>query len=298
MAKAIGNVFTSKTARHILDRYRITKGHGFKLKDHDPGDKGGLPLTHEDGNALLQQGVGRLSELQALLYADNRYALLCCLQAMDTAGKDGTINHVMSGVNPQGVRVTSFKAPGPHEKVHDFLWRISAALPARGQIGIFNRSQYEDVLVARVHPELLGKDTKPGHKFWARRLEAISAFEDHLAREGTIILKFFLNISRAEQKRRLIARLDDPSKHWKFDTHDIAERDYWDDYQNAYQEAIAATATQRAPWFVVPGNHKWFARLVVVAALIEALEKLDLRYPDADASGIADARAKLEAEPD
>lgn len=298
MAKTNGSVLTTKTARHILDRYRITKGHGFKLKHHDTADTGGIPLDHHDGVTLLAEGVERLTELQALFYADGRHAMLCCLQAMDTAGKDGTIKHVMSGVNPQGVRITSFKAPGPHERVHDFLWRINAALPALGQIGIFNRSQYEDVLVVRVHPDLLPRNDKPGQKFWERRLAAIAAFEDRLTREGTVVLKFFLHLSRAEQKRRLIARLDDPAKHWKFSTADIAERTYWDDYQHAYQEAIAATAAPRAPWFVVPADNKWFARLVVVSALIEALEKLDLRLPQPDLSGIASAREALVAEED
>jgi PPK2 family polyphosphate:nucleotide phosphotransferase len=222
---------------------------------------------------------------------------------MDAAGKDGTIKHVMSGVNPQGVQVTSFKGPGPEELAHDFLWRAARALPQRGHIGIHNRSHYEEVLVVRVHPAILDKQRLPpellGKKLWDQRLAAIAGFERYLARQGTVVLKFFLNLSKAEQKRRFLARLDEPGKNWKFSEADLAERAYWDDYQDAYQEAIAATASPDAPWFVVPADNKWFTRLVVVAAMIEALDGLDLKIPQMSADelgALQAARLKLEAE--
>ncbi len=292
-----------KQLGRLLDRYRVTKGKGFRLKDHDPGDTAGNLIAHDQAEALLAAGVGRLAELQEKLYAQDRWSALCVFQAIDAAGKDGTIKHVMSGVNPAGVQVTSFKAPGPEELAHDFLWRSVRALPARGRIGIFNRSHYEEVLVVRVHPEILGRQHLPtelvGKKLWDQRLRAIAGFERYLARQGTVVLKFFLHLSKDEQKRRFLSRLDEKDKHWKFSTADLAEREHWDAYQAAYQEAIAATAAPWAPWFVVPADHKWFTRLVVSAALIEALDRLDLRIPklapDAEAALDA-ARVKLETE--
>jgi PPK2 family polyphosphate:nucleotide phosphotransferase len=233
--------------------------------------------------ALLQQGVVRLAEMQDRLYAQDRWSVLCIFQAMDAAGKDGVIKQVFSGVNPQGCQVHSFKAPGAIELDHDFLWRHSIALPERGRIGIHNRSWYEEVLVLRVHPEFLARQRLPpsliGKKIWDERLEDIAAYERYLARQGTVVLKFFLNVSKEEQKKRFLARIEEPQKNWKFSPNDVAERAHWDDYMKAYQAAISATAALHAPWFVVPADAKWFTRLVVVAAIIEALEKLELHYP-------------------
>jgi len=292
-----------KHVRALLDRCRVTHGKGFKLKHHDPADTAGHILSKQQADHLLRAGVERLAALQAKLYAQDRWSMLCVFQAMDAAGKDGTIGHVMSGVNPQGVQVTSFKVPGPEELAHDFLWRTARALPQRGHIGIFNRSHYEEVLVVRVHPAILDKQRLPpelvGKKLWDQRLEAIAGFERYLARQGTVVLKFFLNLSKAEQKRRFLARLDEPGKNWKFSEGDLAERAYWDDYQAAYQETITATASPDAPWFVVPADNKWFTRLVVVAAMIEALDGLDLKIPQMSADelgALQAARLKLEAE--
>jgi PPK2 family polyphosphate:nucleotide phosphotransferase len=247
--------------------------------------------------------VQRLSELQERLYAQNSWAMLCVMQAMDAAGKDGTIKHVMSGVNPQGVQVTAFKVPGSEELAHDFLWRANRALPARGHIGIFNRSHYEEVLVVRVHPENLERQHLPkglvGKRLWEQRLEAIATFERYLTRQGTVVLKFFLNVSKQEQKRRFLERLEEKEKNWKFSASDLSERAFWDDYQHAYQEAIAATATPHAPWYVVPADHKWFTRLIVVGAMIEALDELHLKYPTPSQDELASlqaARLKLESE--
>ena len=283
----------------LLKRHRVTGARHFRLSDHDPADRDGLPVDEEAGRALLAEGVERLAALQADLYADGRWALLALFQAMDAGGKDGTIKHVMSGVNPQGVTVASFKQPGPVELAHDFLWRISAALPRRGQIGIHNRSHYEEVLVTRVHAELLDRQrltaAKHGHKFWKHRYRDIRNFEAYLGRQGTVVLKFFLHVSKDEQRRRFLARLDDPDKTWKFSAADLAERQHWDSYQDAYEDAIAATATADAPWFVVPADRKWYAHLVVVEALIHALERLDLSRPPPE-SGLDKARRQLEAE--
>lgn len=289
----------------LLDRYRVTEGKGFKLKKYDTDDSGGDTLDKGEGERLLAEGVAKLSALQEKLYAEGQRALLCVLQARDAAGKDGTVKHVMSGVNPQGVQVTSFKQPGPTELAQDFLWRIHLRCPSRGHIGIFNRSHYEDVLVTRVHPELVktlapikhNGDVAP--KFWRHRLEDISSFERHLGREGTTVLKFFLNVSKAEQKRRFLDRLDEPDKHWKFSAGDLKERDYWDAYTEAYEDTIAGSATPEAPWFVVPADHKWFAHLIVVGAMIEALEAMDPQVPRVTAEqeeAIREARAKLEGE--
>jgi PPK2 family polyphosphate:nucleotide phosphotransferase len=295
---------SAKQVRKLLDRYRVTRGKGFRLKDHDPADTGGHLLTADQAQHLLAAEVDRLAALQEKLYAQDRWAVLCVFQAIDAAGKDGTIKHVMSGVNPAGVQVTSFKVPGPSELAHDFLWRSVRALPERGRIGIFNRSHYEEVLVVRVHPDILTHQRLPvelvGKKIWDQRLRAIAGFEHYLARQGTVVLKFFLHLSREEQKRRFLARLEEKDKHWKFSAADLAERDHWDAYQAAYQAAIAATAKPWAPWFVVPADHKWFTRLIVSAALIEALDGLDLRIPPLDPAAetaLAAARAQLEAEP-
>ena len=292
-----------KRLRRLLDRYRVTDGMGFRLKHRDPADTGGGLVDEKHSAALLADGVRRLAALQERLYPQDSWALLCVFQAMDAAGKDGTIAHVMSGVNPQGVTVTSFKAPGPDDLAHDFLWRVMRHAPARGQIGIFNRSHYEEVLVVRVHPQLLEAQHLPpslrGRKLWRHRLEDIAAFERYLARQGFVQLKFFLHISREEQRRRFLDRLDTPSKTWKFSPADLAERAYWDDYQDAYEDAIAATAAPHAPWFVVPANQKWFARLVVVEAMVAALEDLNLRLPavpPGHAAQLADARRQLLAE--
>ena len=272
-----------KRVTKILDRYRVTKGRGFRLKDYDPGDTAALEMEKTAAEALLKQGVVRLAEMQDKLYAQDRWSVLCIFQAMDAAGKDGAIKHVFSGVNPQGCQVHSFKVPTPMELDHDFLWRHSTALPERGRIGIHNRSWYEEALVLRVHPELLARQRLPpsliGKKIWDERLEDIAAYERYLARQGTVVLKFFLNVSREEQKNRFLSRIAEPEKNWKFSPNDVAERAHWDDYMKAYQAAISATAVPHAPWFVVPADAKWFTRLVVVAAIIEALEKLDLHYP-------------------
>ncbi len=287
----------------LLDRYRITDGKGFRLKHVDPGEDGDGVAPQAQAEALLLKGVQRLAALQEKLYAQDRWSLLCVFQAMDTAGKDGTIKHVMSGVNPAGVRVHSFKAPGPEQLAHDFLWRAHAEVPERGRIGIFNRSHYEEVLVVRVHPDLLDAQHVPaekiGKKIWEHRLEDIAAFEKHLCRQGTIVLKFFLHISRDEQKQRILARIDDPAKNWKFSPNDLSERLRWDAYMDAYEAAISGTASTHAPWFVVPANHKWFAHLVVVEAMIEALEALELRTPvptQAQVQALAEARRHLENE--
>jgi PPK2 family polyphosphate:nucleotide phosphotransferase len=290
--------------RHILDRYRITAGKDFRLKTFDPGDTAGHLLTREQADSVVSEDVRRLSKLHDRLNARNEWALLCVFQAMDAGGKDSTIKHVMTGVNPQGVQVTSFKVPGRGELAHDFLWRINRALPERGTIGIFNRSHYEEVLAVRVHPELLERQRLPkqliGKTVWEHRLQSITDFERHLTRQGIIVLKFFLHVSKEEQKRRFLDRLDQREKHWKFSPSDIVERAFWDDYQHAYQEAIAATAAPHAPWFVVPADNKWFTRLIVVAAMIEALEALDLTLPDLTAkqqAALDEARKNLESEP-
>ena len=292
-----------KRITRLLDRFRITDGRNFRLKDFDPGDTAPDLIDHIDAEALLARSVTHIAEMQSRLYAQNSWAVLCVLQAMDTAGKDGTIKHVMSGVNPQGVEVTSFKTPSSTELSHDFLWRVSAALPRRGSIAIFNRSHYEEVLVARVHPEILQQQHLPpqriDRKIWKHRLEDIARFEEYLDRQGTITIKFFLHISRNEQKRRLQERLNDPAKHWKFDPNDMKERDYWDDYQDAFEAAIKATASKHAPWYVVPADHKWFAHLIVGEALIHTLEKLNLDLPaeTAERKAMLDqARKSLNAE--
>jgi len=278
-----------KRIDRFVEPYRITKGKKFRLEDIDPGDTGGLgsdqkPMARE----LLEKGIQWLDEEQHKLYAQDRHSLLLVFQAMDAAGKDGTIRHVMSGVNPQGSQVFSFKQPSMEELDHDYLWRCQKCLPERGRIGIFNRSYYEEVLVVRVHPELLGRQKLPpglvAKGIWKERLDDIAGFERYLARQGTTVLKFFLHVSRKEQKRRFLDRLEQPEKNWKFSPADIGERKYWDAYMAAYEDAIRRTASREAPWYVVPADNKWYTRLVVAAAIVEALWKLDLAYPGIDAA--------------
>lgn len=296
--------------QEILDRiekyvhpFRITKGDSFKLANFDPGDTRGLRLDRGEATDLLQRGTVWLAEEQDMLYAQKRWSLLLVFQAMDAAGKDGTIKHVMSGVNPQGCQVFSFKQPSSEDLDHDFLWRYAKRLPERGRIGIFNRSYYEEVLVVRVHEHLLKQQRLPSQlvtkRIWQERLFDIAHFEDYLTRQGTIILKFFLHVSRKEQKKRFMERLDRPDKHWKFSTADVHERKFWGDYMHAFEEAIRTTASKRAPWYVVPADNKWFTRIVVAAAIVEAVEKLDLAYPTVDAKKkkeLQTARAALSRE--
>ncbi len=290
----------------FVDPYRITRGKKFRLGDFDPGDTGGLDSDRKPmARDLLARGVRWLAEEQEKLYAQDRRSLLLVFQAMDAAGKDSTIRHVMSGVNPQGCQVFSFKQPSMEELDHDYLWRYHNRLPERGRIGIFNRSYYEEVLVVRVHPELLEGQRIPREQvtrdIWKRRLEEIAGFERYLARQGTTVLKFFLNVSRKEQKARFLERLDQPRKNWKFSPADIAERRHWDGYMAAYEDAIRRTATKEAPWYVVPADHKWFTRLVVSAAIVQALRRKDLSFPDVGAARkreLGTARRALMAEKD
>jgi PPK2 family polyphosphate:nucleotide phosphotransferase len=286
--------------RKYVHPFRISKGKGFRLKHFDPGDTCGLKLGKKEAADLLQHGIAGLAEEQDMLYAQDSWSLLLIFQAMDAAGKDSTIKHVMSGVNPQGCQVVSFKQPTPEELDHDFMWRCVRHLPERGRIGIFNRSYYEEVLVVRVHPEILKKQKLPapllGKRIWDERLADIAQFEDYLARQGTKILKFFLHVSRKEQKKRFLDRLDEPEKNWKFSASDAHERKFWGDYMQAFEEAIRATASKHAPWFVVPADNKWFTRLVVAAAIVDAMESLRLAYPKVDAAKekeFAAARAAL-----
>jgi PPK2 family polyphosphate:nucleotide phosphotransferase len=271
-------------ARRFSRPYRIRDGKRFRLRDIDPDDTGDLGA--EDKPAAkegLQTGVEALAELQDMLYAQDRYAVLLIFQAMDAAGKDGAIKHVMSGVNPQGCQVASFKKPSDEELDHDYLWRCMRHLPERGRIGIFNRSYYEEVLVVRVHPELLAHQKLPpelvSKRIWEERFRQIREFERHLCENGTVIRKFFLHVSRGEQKRRFLERIENPEKNWKFSAADAQERTYWKDYMRAYEEMIQNTATPESPWYVVPADNKWFTRVVVAAAVIDALSSLDLHYP-------------------
>lgn len=273
-----------KRARELAAPFRVTSGKKFRLKDCDPGNTlkfGGK--DKERAKEALAQGVQTLATLQDKLYAQDQWSVLLIFQAMDAAGKDGAIKHVMSGVNPQGCEVHSFKSPTSEEIDHDFLWRCSKRVPERGRIGIFNRSYYEETLVVRVHPEILAKQKIPRKlltkDLWSQRFEDIRAFERYLTRNGVIVRKFFLHVSKAEQKKRFLARIDTPEKNWKFSTSDSHERQFWNDYQKAYEETIRHTATKDAPWYVVPADNKWFTRVVVAAAVIEALDSLNLEYP-------------------
>src|SRR5688572_6758078 len=277
-----------------IDPYRVTDGARFRLKKIDPSDTRGLKVDKSEAQKRLSTGVEWLTAEQDKLYAQDRRSLLLVFQAMDAAGKDSTIKHVMSGVNPQGVQVVAFKQPSSEELDHDWMWRCYRHLPERGRIGIFNRSYYEEVLVVRVHREILRAQKLPpecvGKNIFDQRLRDIAAIEDYLVRNGTSVLKFFLHVSRKEQKKRFLERIDEPSKNWKFSSADVKERAHWDKYMDAYEAAIQATATPHAPWFVVPADNKWFTRLVVVGAIVEALEKMQLRYPTIDKS----QRAELE----
>ena len=286
-----------------IDPFRITNGKGFQLKNFDAGDTRGLKMEKGEAAELLQRGTRWLAEEQDMLYAQDRWSLLLVFQAMDAAGKDSTIKHVMSGVNPQGCQVFSFKEPSREELDHDFMWRYATRLPERGRIGIFNRSYYEEVLIVRVHEDILKRQRLPpsfmGKRIWDERLADIAHFEDYLTRQGIVILKFFLHVSREEQKKRFMKRLDDPEKNWKFSASDVHERRYWRDYMSSYEAAIAATASEQAPWYVVPADNKWFTRLVVAAAVVEAVEKLDLAYPKVSPEQkkeLAAARAELARE--
>lgn len=284
--------------------YRVTDGKKFRLKSVDPGDTG--DLGDEDkpkAKEALAEGVKALAELQDMLYAQDRWAVLCVFQAMDAAGKDGSIKHVMSGVNPQGCQVASFKAPTSDDLDHDYLWRCNRQLPERGRIGIFNRSYYEEVLVVRVHKELLDKQKLPPKlvkkSIWRQRYQDIRRYERYLSHNGVVIRKFFLNVSKEEQKKRFLSRLDDPAKHWKFSASDARERGFWDDYMEAYEDAIRETATPEAPWYVVPADNKWFTRVVVAAAVIDALASLKLHYPEVGEEKLKElqlARQALDAE--
>jgi len=286
-------------ANKIVKPFRVEDGKNFRLKDFDPSDTGKLK-SEQDGKELLAKGIARMAELQDMLYAQNRWALLLTIQAMDAAGKDGVIKHVMSGVNPQSCQVSSFKAPSHEELDHDYMWRAVCSLPQRGCIGIFNRSYYEEVLVVRVHPEILkGQQLPPSlvtDDIWIERFEDIRNHERYLFRNGTVVRKFFLNLSKKEQKKRFLARVDQPEKNWKFSAADIRERRFWDDYQTAYEEMIRHTATKHAPWYVIPADNKWFTRVVVAAAVVDTLEGLDLHYPVVDGENLRElleARAEL-----
>ncbi|MBV1833696.1 polyphosphate kinase 2 family protein [Novacetimonas pomaceti] len=285
----------TETEIELATRFRITDGTNFKLSACPTRAAEDCGLEKKTGKRRLYERIGRLSELQSRLYANGEWSVLIVLQAPDAAGKDGIIKHVMSGINPEGVNVTSFKQPGPVELAHDYLWREHLALPAGGHIGIFNRSHYEEVLVTRVHPEILENQKIPPQlrkspTLWDDRCRDIRHFEDYLARQGTVILKFFLHLSKDEQRKRFLSRIDHPDKNWKFSIGDIHERQYWDSYQNAYEQAIRNTADVHAPWFVIPADQKWFARLVVIEAIIAALEQLNLKMPKLDAAGRAELK--------
>ena len=298
--------------KKILERFHVEPGTRVRLTDHDPGWKQSDELRRLGKEAakgraqqVLEENLADLARAQDLLWASDTYSVLVVLQAMDAAGKDGTIKHVMTGVNPQGVEVTSFKRPSDEALDHNFLWRYGKAAPQRGRIGIFNRSYYEEVLVVKVHPAILESQKLPpgkrGKGFWKARYEDINAFERHLARNGTAIVKFFLNISKREQKQRFLERIENPEKHWKFSDADMRERGYWDDYMEAFEDTLSATSTEWAPWYVVPADSKWIARAVVADVLTSTVESLDLRYPevtDEKLASIERARKQLESEED
>ena len=271
-----------KEAARIASAYRVAKGKKFRLKDFDPADIGDI-ASKDEAHKLLEHGTQLLEVLQEKLWAQQKWAVLIILQGMDAAGKDGIVKHVMSGVNPQGCDVRSFKTPSVEELNHDYLWRAHQAVPGRGQIGIFNRSYYEEVLVVRVHPKLLSAEhSERGKNLWRQRYEDINAFETYLTHNSVVVLKFFLHLSKGEQKKRFLARVDDPQKNWKFSRADIAERGYWKDYQLAYDEMIQATATKHAPWYIAPADNKWYTRVVVSAAIVETLDNLQVEFPEMD----------------
>jgi len=293
--------------REVVDALRVPPGKRIRLKDYDTGwaqnkelKALGKEMVKERAKAILEANLEELASAQDLLYADDRYAVLMILQAMDAAGKDGTIKHVMSGVNPQGCQVFSFKKPSSVELNHTFLWRYMVCLPERGRIGIFNRSYYEDVLIVKVHPELIDQQKLPpgkrGKPFWQARYDDINALEQHLVRNGTVILKFFLHVSKEEQKRRFLERLDRPEKNWKFSASDMAERGFWDSYTDAYEDALSATSTEWAPWYVIPADDKWITHAVVSDLLTSAIRSLDLSFPEVTSEqrrALAEARKKL-----
>jgi PPK2 family polyphosphate:nucleotide phosphotransferase len=286
-----------------VTRYRVENGGQFRLGDCDSADCADLDIDKKEAKELLQDDVKALANWQERLYADDRWSLLLIFQAMDAAGKDGAIKHVMSGVNPQGCQVHSFKAPSAHELDHDFLWRTTRALPERGRIGIFNRSYYEEVLVVRVHPKILGGQKLSSKlvtdNVWQERFESIRAFENHMTRNGTAILKFFLNISKDEQRKRFLDRIEEPAKRWKFSMGDVGERGRWDEYMAAYEDMIRNTSSVNAPWHVVPADKKWFTRLVVARTIVDKLEKLDPQFPKVEGAALeelAKAREALLAE--
>ncbi len=284
----------AKKTLKLADAFQVRHADSFRLKDYDPGDIRGI-RSKEKANQLLHQSAQVLCDLQEKLYAQDQWAVLLVVQAMDAAGKDSLIKHVMSGVNPQGCEVTSFKQPSAEELNHDYLWRAARRLPERGHIGVFNRSYYEEVLVVRIHQEFLEKQHLPPElvtkKIWKQRFEDIRNFEQHLTRNGVVIRKFFLHVSKEEQKRRFLARLDEPEKNWKFSDADVHERQYWDDYMNAYEDMIRHTSTPDAPWYVVPADHKWFTHIAVSSAIIQTLEDMDLQFPKVD----KERRKQLEA---
>jgi len=290
-----------KKARKFAKTFCVTNGDKFKLKDYDPGDTLGLKSEAKPrAKEALQNGVQALAELQDMLYAQDKFAVLFIFQAMDAAGKDGAIKHVMSGVNPQGCQVYAFKAPSAEDLDHDYLWRCLKCAPNRGHIGIFNRSYYEETLVVRVHPEYLEKQKIPPKlitkRIWEERFQDIRAFERYLHRNGIVVVKFFLHVSKGEQKRRFLERADTQEKNWKFSSADMAERKFWDEYQDAYEDTIRNTATKDSPWYVIPADNKWFTRVVVASAVIDTLASLDLAYPQVDQAKlgeIAEAREAL-----
>jgi PPK2 family polyphosphate:nucleotide phosphotransferase len=296
--------------QEIIDLFRVLPDQKFRLKDYDPDWEGDSDVPKKERKELaekiLTQDVSALAEAQELLYADDTWSLLVIFQAMDAAGKDSTIKHVMSGINPQGCQVYSFKHPSAEELDHDFLWRSAKALPERGRIGIFNRSYYEEVLIVKVHPELVASQHIPGadagdKKFWERRFDSINNFERHLTKNGTAIVKFFLYVSKEKQRQRFLERINDPAKHWKFSASDLAERDHWDEYMEAYEECIGQTSTKSAPWYVIPADHKWVSRALVAAILTDTLHSLGLKWPkvtEQQKKAIAEAKKKLEADGD
>jgi PPK2 family polyphosphate:nucleotide phosphotransferase len=281
-------------AEELIAHLRVDHPKRFRLADVDPADSFGLDIEKDEARTMLAEGVKRLADLQERLYAQDRWTLLVILQGVDTSGKDGVIEHVMSGVNPQGCQIHSFKAPSEEELDHDFLWRNVTRLPERGRIGIFNRSYYEEVLVVRVHPEILAGEKLPPElvtrDIWQHRFKDIRAFERYLSRNGIVILKFHLRISKEEQRRRLLARFDEPAKRWKFSMRDVAERKLWDKYMAAYEDMIRHTSIPEAPWHVVPTDHKWFAHLAIAATIVERLERLDLQFPQVEGAALAEMR--------
>lgn len=294
--------------QEIIDQFRVPPDKKVRLKDYDPGWQGDGEIPKAERKALaekiLTQDVSALAEAQEMLYADDSWALLVIFQAMDAAGKDSTIKHVMSGINPQGCQVYSFKHPSTEELDHDFLWRSAKALPERGRIGIFNRSYYEEVLIVKVHPDLVTAQHIPGadpdkDKFWEHRYESINNFERHLTRNGTAIVKFFLYVSKEEQQQRFLKRVEDPSKHWKFSPTDMQEREFWDDYMAAYEECLNQTSTKSAPWYIIPADHKWVSRALVAAVLTDTLKSLGLKWPEVTEQQkkvIQEAKRKLAAD--